>query len=93
MSRDVYSCAHWLRPRNYPPRDSYYEGAIGQLRQTTSLCCFRYISPQFWLTYPLLRDELSPVSIFYCHSNPMITDEDSGIIKQVACGLPNGLQV
>jgi hypothetical protein len=55
--------------------------------------CFRYISPQFWLTYPLLRDELSPVSIFYCHSNPMITDEDSGIIKQVACGLPNGLQV
>lgn len=52
----------------------------------------RYISPQFWLTYPLLSDEFLPVSIFYCHTNPMITDEDSGIIKQVACGLPTGLQ-
>jgi hypothetical protein len=42
MSRDVHSCTHWLRPSNSPPPprhlDSYYEGAIGQQRLTTSLC-------------------------------------------------------
>jgi hypothetical protein len=41
MSRDVHSCTHLLRPRNsllFPHLDSYYEGAIGQKRQTTSLC-------------------------------------------------------
>ncbi len=42
MSRDAHSCTHWLRPRNspsLPPHlDSYCEGAIGQQRQTTSLC-------------------------------------------------------
>jgi hypothetical protein len=37
----VYSCTHWLRPRNSPPPPAFgliYEGAIGQPRQTTSLC-------------------------------------------------------
>ncbi len=41
LSRDVHSCTHWLRPRNSPSPgrlDSYYEGAIGPQRQTTSLC-------------------------------------------------------
>jgi hypothetical protein len=42
MSRYVHSCTHWLRdPRKSPPPphlDSHYEGAIGQQRQTTSLC-------------------------------------------------------
>ncbi len=37
-----HSCTHWLRPRNFPPLtphlDSYFEGAIGQQRYTTSLC-------------------------------------------------------
>jgi hypothetical protein len=31
----VYSCTHWLRPRNSPPPPSFgliYESAIGQLR-------------------------------------------------------------
>jgi hypothetical protein len=28
----VYSCAHWLRPRNHPAYGLIYEGAIGQLR-------------------------------------------------------------
>ncbi len=33
-------CTHWLRPRNTPPPASglVYEGAIGQPKQTTSLC-------------------------------------------------------
>jgi hypothetical protein len=37
----VYSCTHWLRPRNSPPPPAFgltYEGAIGQPRETTSLC-------------------------------------------------------
>jgi hypothetical protein len=37
----MYSRTHWLRPRNYPPPPAFgfiYEGAIGQLRETTSLC-------------------------------------------------------
>ncbi len=41
MSRDVHSCTHWLRPRNPLNPSAFglvYEGAIGQLRQTTSLC-------------------------------------------------------
>jgi hypothetical protein len=45
QSRDVHSCTHWLRLRNHPPPhppafgpELVYEGAIGQQRQTTSLC-------------------------------------------------------
>ncbi len=40
----VYSCTRWLRHRNSPPPPAplafglMYEGAIGQLRWTTSLC-------------------------------------------------------
>ncbi len=35
----VHSCSHRLRPRNPPPAFGLiYEGAIGQPRQTTSLC-------------------------------------------------------
>jgi hypothetical protein len=40
---DMHSSTHWLRPRNPhpPPSPAFwpiYEGAIGQPRQTTSLC-------------------------------------------------------
>jgi hypothetical protein len=40
MSRDVLSCTHWLRPRNSPitPHWDLTEGAVGQQRETTSLC-------------------------------------------------------
>ncbi len=44
MSRDVHICSHWVSfdtlqiPPPPPHLDSYYEGAIGQQRQTTSLC-------------------------------------------------------
>jgi hypothetical protein len=41
MSRDVHSFTHWLRPRNPPLPPAFglvNEGAIGQQRQTTSLC-------------------------------------------------------
>ncbi len=41
MWAPVYCCAHCLRPRNSPPPPAFgliYEGAIGQLRWTTSLC-------------------------------------------------------
>ena len=41
---------------------------------------------------PVLAEEFRPVTTFYCHTNPMITDPDSGIIKQIACGLPTGAQ-
>jgi hypothetical protein len=37
----VYSCTHWLRPRNSPLFPAFgliYEGAIGQPRLTTYLC-------------------------------------------------------
>ncbi len=37
----VQLCAHWLRPRNSPLPPAFgfiYEGAIGQPKQTTSLC-------------------------------------------------------
>ena len=40
----------------------------------------------------MLAEEFRPVTTFYCPSNPMITDPDSGIIKQIACGLPTGAQ-
>ena len=35
---------------------------------------FRFLSVQFWVMEPVLKGEFSPVSTFYCHSNPMITD-------------------
>jgi len=50
----------------------------------------RYVSPHFWMNHPILEGELGDVKTFHCQYNPMITDEDTGIIKQVACGLSNG---
>jgi hypothetical protein len=41
MSRDVHRCTHWPRPRNPSPIPRIgivYESAIGQQKQTTSLC-------------------------------------------------------
>ncbi len=40
ISKVYYGCTHWMRPRNAPPPafELIYEGAIGQPRQTTSLC-------------------------------------------------------
>ena len=35
------------------------------------------------MNHPILGTELSLVKTFHCHHNPMITDEDTGIIKQV----------
>ncbi len=50
MSRDVHSCTHWLRPRNPPPHPPAFglvhEDAIGQQRQTISLCLQRWAGPQ-----------------------------------------------
>ncbi len=37
----VYSFNHWPKPRTPPPPSAFgliYEGAVGQPRQTTSLC-------------------------------------------------------
>ena len=44
----------------------------------------RYVSPHFWMNHPILERELGQVRTFNCHNNPMITDEDTGIIKQVS---------
>lgn len=52
----------------------------------------RYVSPQYWMNHPIMWTEISPVKTFHCHHNPMITDDKTGIIKQVACGLPSGKQ-
>jgi len=42
------------------------------------------------MSFPILSDELSKVKTFHCPHNPMITDDKTGIIKQVGCGLANG---
>jgi len=44
------------------------------------------------MNIPILKTEISLVKTFHCHHNPMITDDKTGIIKQVACGLPSGKQ-
>ena len=43
----------------------------------------RFISPQFWMGQPVLKGELEGVRTFQCPHNPMITDDKTGIIKQV----------
>merc|ERR1712241_1025732 len=53
----------------------------------------RYVSPQFWMSQPVLRGEFSGVKTFLCRHNPIINDEQTTIIKQVGCGLANGNQV
>ena len=45
---------------------------------------------------PILGTDLGLVKTFHCHHNPMITDEDTGIIKQVkhilfALGKPHSI--
>jgi len=61
-----------------------------QVHLQCHLC--RYVSPQYWMNHPILKTEISLVKTFHCHHNPMITDDKTGIIKQVACGLPSGKQ-
>ena len=43
----------------------------------------RYISPQYWMSFPIISGEISNVKTFHCPHNPMITDDKTGIIKQV----------
>ena len=43
----------------------------------------RYVSPQFWMSQPVLRGEFSGVKTFLCRHNPIINDEQTTIIKQV----------
>ena len=42
-----------------------------------------YVSPQFWMSQPVLRGEFSGVKTFLCRHNPIINDEQTTIIKQV----------
>ena len=44
----------------------------------------RFMSPQFWMGQPILDGELAGVRTFQCPHNPMITDDKTGIIKQVS---------
>ena len=44
----------------------------------------RYVSPQFWMSQPVLRGEFSGVKTFLCRHNPIINDEQTTIIKQVS---------
>ncbi|CAB4062302.1 unnamed protein product [Lepeophtheirus salmonis] len=48
----------------------------------------KYVSPQYWMNHPIQRGEFSPISIFHCKDNPVITE--NSIIKQVPCGLSSG---
>jgi hypothetical protein len=62
MSRDVHSCTHWLRPRNPPSPiptqlGLVYEGAIGQPRQTTSLC--NHLMSSLYLLVQVLADYMA----------------------------------
>ena len=43
----------------------------------------RYVSPQFWMSQPVLRGEFGGVKTFLCRHNPIINDEQTTIIKQV----------
>ena len=52
-----------------------------QVQFQCHLC--RYVSPQYWMNHPILKTEISLVKTFHCHHNPMITDDKTGIIKQV----------
>merc|ERR1719362_2207415 len=52
----------------------------------------RYISPQYWMSFPIISGEISNIKTFHCPSNPKITDDNVNIIKQVGCGLSNGRQ-
>ena len=47
------------------------------------MCVSRYISPQYWMSFPIISGEISNVKTFHCPHNPMITDDKTGIIKQV----------
>ena len=44
---------------------------------------FRYISPQYWMSFPIISGEISNIKTFHCPSNPKITDDNVNIIKQV----------
>ena len=44
---------------------------------------FRYISPPAWMSRPILEGELLVLKTLHCPNNPMVTDEETGIIKQV----------
>ena len=43
----------------------------------------RYISPQYWMSFPIISGEISNIKTFHCPSNPKITDDNVNIIKQV----------
>ncbi len=67
MSRDVHSCTHQLRPHNSPPSPhlgSYYEGPIGQQRQTTSLC------------YPLITRNQKPTIFVGSQAKPRHKEDE-----------------
>eukprot|EP00096_Caligus_rogercresseyi_P011213 TRINITY_DN4346_c0_g1_i1.p1 TRINITY_DN4346_c0_g1~~TRINITY_DN4346_c0_g1_i1.p1 ORF type:complete len:975 (+),score=241.06 TRINITY_DN4346_c0_g1_i1:188-3112(+) len=48
----------------------------------------KFVSPQFWMNHPIQQGEFSPIPIFHCKDNPVITE--NSIIKQVPCGLSSG---
>ena len=50
---------------------------------------FKYVSPQWWLSHPIVQDEFHPVSRFGCSGNPVIKTNQE-IIQQISCGIPSG---
>ena len=49
-----------------------------------TLSMSRYISPQYWMSFPIISGEISNIKTFHCPSNPKITDDNVNIIKQVS---------
>lgn len=48
----------------------------------------RYGSPLWWMSHPLLQDELGPVRQVRCSRNPVATEKL--IVVKIPCGLPSG---
>ena len=48
----------------------------------------RYASPTWWMSHPLLQDELGPVGQVRCSRNPVATEKL--IVVKIPCGLPSG---
>ena len=59
------------------------EGKLWQTLNYNCYCFHRYISPQYWMSFPIISGEISNIKTFHCPSNPKITDDNVNIIKQV----------
>ncbi len=70
----VHRCSHWLRPRNPPLPSTFvlmYEGAIGQPRQTTSVCDPLGTVPCTLLQWNVLENVTHTLLFYFYTANPV----------------------